>query len=181
MPHGIYVQISVLAAFAVVAMVSVTAQAPVWAHDGTHSAQKNVASPVRGKPWDFTLPTLDGSRFVQASSFEGPVLVNFWGRDCGPCITELPRLQAFAQAHPQWTVLLVSTDSTAQAQEFVQRHKLMLTVLRPGANVSALMRSAGNRSGGLPFSVTLRNGRVCESRTGELADSDLTDMVLSCR
>ena len=154
--------------------------APVWAHEGAHSA---AALPL-GHAWDFTLPTLDGSRFVQASALGGPVLVNFWGKDCGPCIAELPRLQAFAKANPQWTVLLVSTDAPADAREFVQRHGVTLTVLRPGANVGALMRSAGNRSGGLPFTVALRaetrEARLCGGQSGELAQPDLERIAAAC-
>lgn len=149
---------------------------PARAHNGSHAP----GAVLVGHGWDFTLPTLDGSRFVTASSLAGPVLVNFWGMDCAPCIAELPRLQAFAAAHPQWTVLLVSTDAPARAQEFVQRHGITLTVLRPGANVAALMRSAGNRSGGLPLTVALRQGRLCDGKLGELTDPDLAQIAARC-
>jgi thiol-disulfide isomerase/thioredoxin len=149
---------------------------PALAHETCHGTQ---GLPL-GNAWDFTLPTLDGTRFVQAAAVKGPLLVNFWGRDCGPCITELPRLQAFAKAHPQWTVLLVSTDATTDAREFVQRHGVELNVLRPGANVAALMRSAGNRNGGLPFTVALRDSRVCDGQLGELSASDLLRMIATC-
>ncbi len=153
---------------------------PASAHDGAHAPG---AVPV-GQAWDFTLPTLDGSRFVQASASKGPVLVNFWGKDCGPCITELPRLQAFANANPKWTVLLISTDAPADARAFVQRHGVQLPVLRPGGNVVALMRSAGNRSGGLPFTVALTPGtqqaRLCAGQLGELAAADLGRLAAAC-
>jgi len=149
---------------------------PVLAHEGAHSAD---AAPL-GQAWDFKLPALDGSRFVQASSLRGPLLVNFWGRDCGPCINEMPQLQAFAKAHPHWTVLLVSTDAPADAREFIQRHAVDLNVLRPGANVAALMRSAGNRSGGLPFTVALRDARICERQSGELSAADLQRITSTC-
>jgi outer membrane receptor for ferrienterochelin and colicins len=155
------------------------------AHDGPHAATPvaHVApatSVAVGQAWDFTLPSLDGSRFVQASGITGPVLVNFWGRDCPPCVAELPRLQAFAQANPHWSVLLVSTDSPAIAREFVQRHGITLPVLRPGGNVAALMRSAGNRSGGLPFTVALRSARICETQTGAVEAADLQRMAQAC-
>lgn len=134
--------------------------------------------------WSFTLPTLAGDRFVRSEDLEGPVLVNFWGRDCPPCVAELPRIEAFAKAHPQWTVLLVSTDAPAEAREFVQRHGLQLTVLRQGANVAALMRSAGNRSGGLPFTVALhadgRQALLCRRQLGELAPADLQRIAAAC-
>ena len=153
-------------------------------HDGKHGAPPAAAPAAEALPlgqrWDFTLPTLDGSRFVQASALRGPVLVNFWGRDCAPCITELPRLEAFAKANPAWTVLLVSTDPPAVAAEFVRRHGLTLTVLRSGANVGALMRSAGNRQEALPFSVGLRSGTLCRTQLGELHDADMTRWSAAC-
>jgi len=147
---------------------------------GSASAHETGHGLSLGEVWDFTLPTLDGSSFVQASTLKGLVLINFWGRDCGPCITELPRLQAFAKAHPQWTVLLVSTDAPADAREFVQRHRVELSVLRPGASVAALMRSAGNRSGGLPFTVALRDTRICAGQSGELSMPDLQRITSAC-
>lgn len=154
--------------------------ASAFAHGDAHAPG---TLPV-GHAWNFTLPTLDGSRFVQAAALSGPVLVNFWGKDCGPCITELPRLEAFAKANPSWTVLLVSTDAPADAREFVQRHGVQLDVLRPGANVAALMRSAGNRRGGLPFTVALRadtrEARICHGQLGELAHADLGRIAAAC-
>jgi thiol-disulfide isomerase/thioredoxin len=146
------------------------------AHDG--ALRQGAQHP--GQEWDFTLPTLDGSRFVQASALSGPVLVNFWGKDCAPCIAELPRLQAFAKANPQWTVLLVSTDVPADARAFVQRHGVQLTVLRSGASVAGLMRSAGNRSGGLPFTVALQDARICHRHIGEVGEAELAAITSAC-
>ncbi|MFY4261413.1 TlpA disulfide reductase family protein [Achromobacter xylosoxidans] len=136
--------------------------------------------PQAGLAWDFSLPALDGGRFVRLSNQQGPVLVNFWSRDCPPCVTELPRLQAFADAHPPWTVLLVSTDTPAAATEFVRAHAITLPVLRPGGNVAALMRSAGNRVGALPFTVATRAARVCDGQLGALSTTDLRRIASAC-
>ena len=162
-------------------MLALTAPWAALAHDGAHAGTHPAAAAVRtGQPWDFTLPALDGSRFVQAASLKGPVLVNFWGKDCGPCITELPMLEAFAKNNPNWTVLLISTDTPADAREFVQRHGVRLPVLRSGANVAALMRSAGNKSGALPFTVALRDSQICEGQLGELNSKDLQRISAAC-
>lgn len=136
--------------------------------------------PPAGQAWDFSLPTLDGSRFLRLSAQNGPVLVNFWSRDCPPCVTELPRLQRFADAHPAWTVLLVSTDAPAAATEFVRRHGVQLPVLRPGSNVAALMRAAGNRGAALPFTVATRLARICEGQLGALSSADLRRIAGAC-
>lgn len=138
------------------------------------------ARPPTGQAWDFSLPTLDGGRFVRLSALAGPVLVNFWGRDCPPCVEELPRLQAFADAHPAWTVLLVSTDAPADAREFAQRRGITLPVLRPGGNVVALMRAAGNRGGALPFTVAVIGARICDGQLGALSVADLQRLDAAC-
>ena len=131
-------------------------------------------------PWDFTLPTLAGDRFVQVSKLSGPVLVNFWGRDCAPCVAELPLLQGFAQAEPGWTILLVCTDPPPEARVFLQKHQIALLALKSGANVEALMRAAGNRSGGLPFTVVLRGGRICTTHEGGLSETALKRIRMEC-
>lgn len=152
-----------------------------------HAEAADHAHPERGTdtrtlraPWAFRLPSLDGSRFVQSSDLRGPLLVNFWSTDCPPCVAELPRLQAFAATHPDWTVVLVATDPVAPTREFVTRMNLRLQVLRPGANVVALMRSAGNRHGALPFSLALVDGLVCERQIGALSDEDLAAWSAAC-
>lgn len=130
--------------------------------------------------WDFTLPTLEGDRFVQASRLQGPVLVNFWGRDCPPCVAELPRLQAFARDQRAWTLLLVATDPPQDARVFLQRRGITLPALKSGPNVVPLMRAAGNRTGGLPFTVALRDGHVCRVHEGELSDEALDELRALC-
>ena len=159
------------------------------AHDGPHGKAASSASVSQSgqqpgqqslKRWDFTLATLDGARFVQASKVAGPLLVNFWSRDCPPCVAELPRLQAFARNNPSWTVLLITTDMPSDASTFLERRKISIPSLRRGANVVGLMRSAGNTQGGLPFTVTLQEGIVCRTELGEVSDAQLVAIVAQC-
>jgi len=49
---------------------------------------------------------------------------------------------------------------------------------RPARNVSGLMRAAGNRDGGLPFTVALRQRRIC--REGVLTPLDLVHIEAAC-
>lgn len=130
--------------------------------------------------WDFTLATLDGDRFVQASGLPGPVLVNFWGDECPPCVAELPRLQAFARRQPGWTLLLVATDAPQEARAYLKERGITLVGLKGGPDVAVLMRSAGNRSGGLPFTVVLRDGHICQSHEGELSEAALERVGVAC-
>jgi outer membrane receptor for ferrienterochelin and colicins len=136
--------------------------------------------------WDFTLPTLDGDRFVRLRDATGPVLVNFWGVDCPPCVAELPMLLAFARAQPGWTLLLVGTDPQAAARAFAARLPQPLPpnvwLLRGAAQAPALLREAGNRQGGLPHSVALLPGGkgACALHTGMLSDAWLTNTGAAC-
>ena len=138
------------------------------------------AKDLSGLRWNFTLPTLEGARFIALADIRGPVLVNFWGRDCPPCMAELPRLQAFALAHPKWTVVLVSTDSPDLALEALNRRGIALLALRKGANVAGLMRAAGNTSGGLPYSVSARNAIICRAGAGEISPALLAQWAEEC-
>lgn len=132
--------------------------------------------------FDFTLPTIDGARFVHLRKVSRPTVINFWGAECGPCVTELPRLERFSRDFPVWTVLLVSTDPLEIAQDYLARHPLPLTVLKPGADVSRLMRLAGNSVTALPFSVAINKAnQICFRKIGELKEKDLERMVLVCQ
>lgn len=130
--------------------------------------------------FDFRLPTLEGDRFLGPADFRGPVLVNVWGRDCPPCVAELPLLQRFALDHPQWTVLLVATDAPQDARRFLAERGIALPTVRGGPSIAALMRRAGHRSGALPFNLVVRDGRLCAARPAALAPSDLAQWQAAC-
>jgi thiol-disulfide isomerase/thioredoxin len=136
--------------------------------------------------WDFTLPTLDGSRFVRLRDAGGPVLVNFWGVDCPPCIAELPLLLTWAADNPRWTLLLVGTDPPATARAFVARLPGAVPSnvqwLRSGSATRALLREAGSPHGGLPHSVALQTAlpSACAARAGLLDEPWLQHLERIC-
>lgn len=136
--------------------------------------------------WDFTLPTLDGSRFVRLRDAGGPVLVNFWGVDCPPCIAELPLLLTWAADNPRWTLLLVGTDPPANARAFVARLPGAVPGnvqwLRSGSATRALLREAGSPHGGLPHSVALAaaSQHVCAQHAGMVEPQWLQAIGLAC-
>lgn len=130
--------------------------------------------------FDFTLPSLDGRDFVPAAVPGVRTLVNFWSADCEPCLQELPLLRRFAADHPQWRVLLVSTDPAPQARRAAERLGLNsmpnLRLLRGGS--MALLRRAGGI--GLPHALALQGGQPCVVHRGRLSEQALGEWPQRC-
>lgn len=66
---------------------------------------------------DFELPDLEGKK-VRLSDFRGKtVVLNFWTRNCPPCLEEMPALADFARrlaSHPEVVLLTISTDDKVE-------------------------------------------------------------------
>jgi len=74
----------------------------------------NYASRNRMAP-DFELPALSGGK-LKLSSFRGKtVILNFWTKNCRPCLEEMPSLANLAKVlreHPGVVLVTVSTDDS---------------------------------------------------------------------
>lgn len=46
-----------------------------------------------------TLPCLGGGPDVDLSTLQGPMVINFWASNCGPCRVEMPVLQEFHETY----------------------------------------------------------------------------------
>lgn len=87
---------------------------------------------VGSKAPDFTLTGLDGKTY-KLSDFRGkPVLVNFWGSWCDPCIREMPAIE---RQYNKWkdeglVVLGLNLDeSKVTVQSFVKQTNVTFPVL----------------------------------------------------
>lgn len=100
-------------------------------------------------------------------TYLGPHLtvVNLWATWCGPCLKELPVLEAFAADRPNAQVLAVAMDDPAAVSAFLAKRPVKLAQLLAAPTFSP--GQLGNPAGVLPYSVLLdAEGRVIARRTG---------------
>lgn len=130
----------------------------------------------------FELPMLDGSKFVRLSEFIGqPVVLNFWGSECPPCLKEMPLLFSLAQAHREVQFLGIAVDDRTSASRFLARLAPTYPQLLAPNQPEVLMRRFGNKLGALPYTVVLDvQHRVCVSRLGEVDAPWLSAALTGC-
>lgn len=137
----------------------------------------------------YAKPVLDTARFtdlanskpISLPSLRGQVtVVNFWATWCSPCRDEMPMLDKLArQLGPRGlTVVGVALDNKADVLPFVKQLKISYPIWLGDADTINLMRSAGNLSGGLPYTVVLdRNGKTVATLIGRLNEKLVMDAV----
>ena len=146
--------------------------------DMTPAEPKPIQPPTTapGSGLNFTLPKLDGTN-LSLSEYRGRVvLVNFWATWCGPCVAEMPDLQAVRdELNPRgFEVIAISLDRDSaqqyqtdevkkKVQNFVTNHGLTFPVVLGNAAV------AGQFGGvtGIPATFILdENGNVVSKHVG---------------
>lgn len=132
----------------------------------------------------FELAVLDGGRRTLPTPGR-PVLINYWASWCGPCVREMPLLDAYARTPstagdvvPQ--VIGVALDEADPVRTFLKQQAVGFPILvePPGPAVDSAAR-LGNHRNVLPFSVLVgADGRVKARRYGAFSSpEDLRDWV----
>lgn len=108
------------------------------------------------------------------------LLCNFWATWCPPCLEEVPLLVAAKQKSDASRVELVgiAIDSVDKVREFSTNYKINYPVLVGDAGTISLLRSLGNRGGGLPYTLALdSSGAIVQRHLGVLTESDLRQVM----
>ena len=121
------------------------------------------------------LTTLDGSKALLSHVIAGkPTVLNVWASWCGPCLKEMPDLQAFANQQGAYGVQVagIALVEPAAAQALLARLHITYPnwVDAPGpADASVRL---GNPAGVLPYSVLIdAHGRLLKTRIGPFANA----------
>jgi len=81
---------------------------------------------------DFTLADSDGTPVTLSDNLGRPVVLVFWATWCGPCLAEIPELNAFHDAHPEVELLGINVDEARtvdRVQATMRRHQIDYPVL----------------------------------------------------
>ena len=134
---------------------------------------------------DLELAALDGAQFVRLSSHAGlaghPVLLNFWGSECPPCIREMPLLNAQAALHPQVRFIGIAVDDRQHALRFAQQQGMAYLQLAAPSQPGPLLQRFGDKVQGLPYTVMLdASHRICATHLGEVDAAWISSAAGAC-
>jgi thiol-disulfide isomerase/thioredoxin len=146
------------------------------------------AEPMLGSPadvraaevWDGRLPDLAGH--LQAmKQWQGKVLVlNLWAPWCPPCRREIPDFIRLQDRHGKAGLQFVgiALDDPDKVAAFVDETGINYPILLGGEDAPVLSQAAGNRLGGLPFTVVFdRRGNAVATLTGGVTEARLEALV----
>lgn len=112
------------------------------------------------------------------TEWQGRTLVcNFWATWCAPCREELPLLDAAQQQHRSngLQVLGIGIDTAPNIREYLKVVKISYPVLIGEVSAIHLMRSLGNRGGGLPFTIVMdHHGIIRQRKLGAYSQAELS-------
>lgn len=145
-----------------------------WSTRGEAAAPGTEVARIGDLAPDLALPDVDG-RPRRLSEWQGRVrLLNFWASWCGPCIEEMPLLDAFAAAQPAdgTQVIGIALDDLDAVRTFLTRVPVRYPTLVEAAGSTDSSVRLGNTRAVLPFSVLIdAEGRVQRLRVGAFEDA----------
>lgn len=126
--------------------------------------------------WAASFETPEATTLALADLRAKPLVLNFWATWCPPCVAEMPLLDAFYQQNKAkgWQVVGLAIDQPSQVKRFLSQRPVSYPIVLAGLEGPELARMLGNESGALPFTLVLMpDGRVLQSKLGQLSEADL--------
>jgi thiol-disulfide isomerase/thioredoxin len=133
-----------------------------------------------GSAVEFKLPDLAG-KSRSLSEWRGQVVVlNFWATWCPPCREEIPLFIDLQKRHGRdgLQFLGVAIDRQEDVVSYVAEIGMNYPTLVADDNAMELMRSYGNRTGSLPYSVVIdRDGQIMARKLGAFRGQELEKLL----
>lgn len=130
--------------------------------------------------WKAEFKDLKGVPVRMADLRGPPMVINFWASWCGPCIEEMPDFQRASQTELGKRIRFVGIgiDYAKNMQPFADKLGISYLLLESGAQGLDIVKTAGNPSGALPFTLILdRNGAAVMRKLGRLEYADLMSAI----
>ncbi len=166
----VIVTVAIAGVAGLIAYQAVDNPEPVQAVEAVHAAAVMEAA----------LPDLAGSSQA-LSQWQGKVLVlNFWAPWCPPCREEIPGFMRLQEKYGGRGLQFVGValDEPDKVSAYVDETGIDYPILLGGAEAVQLNQAAGNRLGGLPYTLVLdRQGRPVATYTGAVAEQELEALV----
>jgi thiol-disulfide isomerase/thioredoxin len=123
-----------------------------------------------------TLPDLSGAPQT-IGNWRGKVLVvNFWATWCPPCLEEIPQFVRMQErlGGQGLQFIGIAIDEPEKVRMFAQKNAINYPIMIGQLDAIELSKSAGNKAGGLPYTIVLdRSGRVVSQHYGGLNEEIL--------
>jgi len=147
------------------------------------SPEPDAATPVELRSaqfWDASLPDLAGRQQPLTQWLGKVVVVNFWAPWCPPCRKEIPGFIALQEQFGQQGLQFVGValDEHDKVAAYAEGEGINYPILLGGGEAVDLGRIAGNRLGGLPYTVVFdRKGNAIAGLTGEVSRERMEALV----
>ncbi len=123
-------------------------------------------------------PDPDGTEVRLDTWLGRPVVFNFWATWCPPCIKEMPDLEALSTKHKGVQFVGLGVDTAVNVRKFMPKVNVSYPLLVTGYGGIDLMKTLGNTTGGLPFTLVCdASGQIVERILGQVKPAEL-DAVL---
>lgn len=137
--------------FATLTLIASLLGCPLFA---TAAAPETVAVPAGKSFWDSRFPDMNGKEQALAQWRGKPLIVNYWATWCAPCREEMPEFISTQKKYSKRLRFVgIAIDNPEDVAKFVKQYGVNYPVLIGDNRAMELMRSEGNRIGGLPFTV----------------------------
>ncbi len=127
------------------------------------------ATPVADAFYTNEFTDLEGSP-VKVSQYLGkPLVMNFWATWCAPCVKEMPDLDMLHSRYQGMNFVGLAVDTPVNVKKFITKVQVSYPLLIGGHGAIQLMRTLGNKQGGLPFTVVFdANGQIADRVLGQI-------------
>lgn len=114
------------------------------------------------------LQCLTSKQSITFESLRGPMIVNFWGSWCAPCLDEVPYLRAFHRKYPKIALIGIDVEekSAQDGRAFARKYKMTWPHY-----FDAKGTTRGITGVGVPITLFIdANGKILYKKIGVLKD-----------